>query len=71
MNVCLYVIELLLNCWTDFDEILNESLNSFDSQLVTVGPTRRVAQTGILRFMKEIFVNKWLLLGIGEIISRN
>jgi len=32
-----------------------------------VGPTRRVAQTGILRFMMEIFVYKWLLLVIPRI----
>jgi len=39
-----------------------------DSHLGPVGPTRRGAQTGILRLTMEIFVYKWLLLVMGEII---
>jgi len=34
-----------------------------------VGLTRGAVQTGVLRFTEEIFVYKWLLLAIGEIIS--
>jgi len=40
----------------------------------TIGPgkpTRGDAQTGFLRFMMDIFVYKWLLLVIGEIINRH
>jgi len=33
-----------------------------DPQLNPVGPTPRVAQTGILVFKMDIFVNKWLPL---------
>jgi len=46
-------------------------MDSLDSQLDQVGPTRGGAQTGIFRFTMEIFVYKWLLLVIGEIISKN
>jgi len=38
-------------------------------QLDPLSPTRGGAQTGILRF--KFVVYKWLLLVIGEIISRN
>lgn len=76
MNVCLYVIELLLNGWTYFDEIfcmfLNELLNGLKSQLDLLSPTRRVAQTGTLRSTMEIFVNKWfLLVTYSRIIGKN
>ena len=50
--------------------VLSESLNGLDSQLDPVGPTRRGAQTGTLRFTIEIFAYKWLLLVLGEIISK-
>jgi len=50
---------------------LCESLDGLDSQLDPVGSTRRGAQTGILRFMIDIFVYKRLLLVIEEIISKN
>ena len=73
-TVC--VTGLLLNSRTDFDDIfcvcLSGSLDGLNSQLdLQVGPTRRVAQTGILRFTMDIFVYKWLLLVTGGIISRN
>lgn len=45
------------------------SLDGLYSQLYPVSPTRRVPQTGILRFMEEIFAYKWSLLVIEEIIG--
>lgn len=65
MNGCLCVNELLLNDRADFDDIftcLSGSLDGSDTQLDPVGPTRRRAQTGILRFAMEILVYKRLLL---------
>jgi len=50
---------------------LSEFLNGLGLQLNPVCPTRGGAQTDILRFTMAIFVYKWLLLVIGEIISRN
>jgi len=46
-------------------------MDGSDSQWDPVGPTRKGAQTGILRFTMEIVVYKWLLLVTREIISRN
>jgi len=54
INVCLYVAEFLLKGWTDFDKIvclcMGGVLDGLNSQLYHIGPTRTVAQTGILRF---------------------
>jgi len=51
---------------------LSGSLDDLDSQLDPVDPTREGEQTGVLRFTMEIFIYKWLLLVIEEIIiSRN
>jgi len=61
-----YLLELLLNGWSDFDEIvcvcLSGSLDGLDSRLNPVGANRRGAQTRILRFKMEICVYNWLPL---------
>jgi len=54
-----------------FCEFLSGFLDCLYSRLDQIGPTRGGSQTGILRFTLEVFVYKWLLLVIGEIISRN
>jgi len=58
-----YLFELLLNGWTDIDEIvcvcLSGSLDGLDLQLDPVDPTRRGAQKGILRFTLSFSVYKW------------
>jgi len=51
-----------------FEWVLGMNL---DSQLDPVGPTRGGAQTQTSRFIMDIFVYKWFLLVIGEIISRS
>jgi len=50
---------------------LSGSLNGLDSQFHQVSPTRRSVQTGILIFTMEIFVYRWFLLVLGEIISEH
>jgi len=50
---------------------LSGSQDDLDSQLDPVGPTKRGAQMGILRFTVEIIVYKCLQLVIGEINSKN
>jgi len=50
---------------------LSDSRDNLDSQLNQVGPTGGSVQTWILRFTMEMFIFKWLLLVIGETISRN
>jgi len=66
MLVYLCILYAFLNWWTDFDELvcvcLSGSRDDLDSQLDPVGLTRGGAQMGILRFMAEMFVYKWLLL---------
>lgn len=47
-----------------FFTCLSGSLDGSDTQLDPVGPTRRRAQTGILKFAMEILVYKRLLLFI-------
>jgi len=65
MIVCPNVLYAFLNGWTDVDDIFCVYLSGFrddlDSQLDQVGSTRENAQTGILRFTMDIFLNKWLI----------
>jgi len=69
---CVYAF---LNGCTDFGTqiavCLTGSRDDLDSQLDQVDPTRGGDQTEILRFTMDIFVYKWFLLVIGEIISIN
>jgi len=64
-----------LSNFTDFYEIvcvcLSCSRNDLDSQLDPLGLTPGGAQTVILILTMDFFVYKWLLLIIGEIISRD
>jgi len=57
-----YLFELLLNGWSDFDEIVCLCLSGSLDGLDPVGATWRGAQTGILRFKMDICVYKWLPL---------
>jgi len=72
---CIVPNSSIENGLADFDDIfcegLSGSLDGLDSQLDPVGPTRGGAHTDILKFTMDIFVYKWLLLVIGEIISWN
>jgi len=67
INICRYVIDLLLNHWIFFCVFLSKSLNGLDSKFYPVGSSRGGAQIGILRFTMDIFVYKWLLSVVGEI----
>jgi len=75
MNFCLCVLYAFLNDWTDFIDIfcvcMSVSKDDWDSQLDLVGPTQGGAQKGILRFTVNIFVYRWLIFIIWEIINRN
>jgi len=71
MNVCLYIVLYnFVHDWTDIDDMfcvsLSDLLDDLESPLDQVGDTLGGSQTGILRFTMDIFINKWLLLVIGN-----